>query len=59
MNTELRGIGMTSARTRERLISRLREAGIEDERVLLDPRTVLPEQDDQLLEVVAHALGKG
>ena len=34
MNTELRGIGMTSARTRERLISRLREAGIEDERVL-------------------------
>ncbi len=34
MNTELRGIGMTSARTRERLISRLREAGIKDERVL-------------------------
>ena len=34
MNTELRGIGMTSARTRERLISRLRESGIKDERVL-------------------------
>ena len=34
MNTELRGIGMTSARTRERLISRLRDAGIKDERVL-------------------------
>ncbi|WP_159661737.1 protein-L-isoaspartate(D-aspartate) O-methyltransferase [Alcanivorax xiamenensis] len=28
------GIGMTSARTRERLISRLRESGITDERVL-------------------------
>lgn len=34
MNTELNGIGMTSARTRERLVRRLREAGIEDERVL-------------------------
>jgi protein-L-isoaspartate(D-aspartate) O-methyltransferase len=28
------GIGMTSARTRERLISRLREQGIRDERIL-------------------------
>ena len=39
MDTELRGIGMTSARTRERLINRLREAGIEDERVLEVIRT--------------------
>lgn len=30
----LQGIGMTSRRTRERLVRRLREAGIDDERVL-------------------------
>jgi protein-L-isoaspartate(D-aspartate) O-methyltransferase len=30
----LRGIGMTSARTRERLLERLREQGIRDEAVL-------------------------
>lgn len=34
------GIGMTSTRTRERLISRLREAGIRDERVLQALRAV-------------------
>lgn len=34
MSVELQGIGMTSQRTRDRLIGRLREAGIEDERVL-------------------------
>jgi protein-L-isoaspartate(D-aspartate) O-methyltransferase len=34
------GIGMTSARTRERLIGRLRNAGISDERVLEAMRTV-------------------
>ena len=28
------GIGMTSQRTRQRLVDRLREAGIKDERVL-------------------------
>lgn len=33
-NTRLTGIGMTSARTRERLIVRLREAGIRNEAVL-------------------------
>lgn len=32
--TTLRGIGMTSLRTRERMIERLREQGIRDERVL-------------------------
>jgi protein-L-isoaspartate(D-aspartate) O-methyltransferase len=34
MTVELQGIGMTSQRTRDRLIQRLREAGIQDERVL-------------------------
>ena len=34
MNYNLNGIGMTSQRTRDRLINRLREEGIEDERVL-------------------------
>ena len=34
MSAELRGIGMTSQRTRDRLVVRLREAGIQDERVL-------------------------
>ena len=34
MNTQFSGIGMTSARTRERLVQRLRDAGISDERVL-------------------------
>jgi len=32
--SRLSGIGMTSARTRERLVQRLQEAGIRDERVL-------------------------
>jgi len=34
MKTDLQGIGMTSRRTRERLISRLKEKGVKDERVL-------------------------
>jgi protein-L-isoaspartate(D-aspartate) O-methyltransferase len=34
MNTRLNGIGMTSQRTRTRLIERLREQGIKDEAVL-------------------------
>jgi protein-L-isoaspartate(D-aspartate) O-methyltransferase len=34
MNTRLNGIGMTSQRTRTRLIERLREQGIKDETVL-------------------------
>ncbi len=37
--TDLKGIGMTSARTRERLANRLREKGIGDERVLEMIRT--------------------
>lgn len=41
MNTQARqGIGMTSQRTRERLISRLLAQGITDERVLVAMRTV-------------------
>ncbi len=34
MSADLRGIGMTSQRTRDRLIQRLRQAGIQDKRVL-------------------------
>ncbi len=34
MNAQLQGIGMTSRRTRMRLIQRLRDAGIENDRVL-------------------------
>jgi protein-L-isoaspartate(D-aspartate) O-methyltransferase len=34
MNTQLHGIGMTSQRTRVRMIERLRESGIRDEKVL-------------------------
>ncbi len=34
MNKKLQGIGMTSQRTRRRLVERLREGGIQDERVL-------------------------
>ncbi len=34
MDIQLSGIGMTSARTRDRLVQRLRETGIEDDRVL-------------------------
>ena len=34
MNYDLNGIGMTSQRTRDRLIQRLRDEGIHDERVL-------------------------
>lgn len=34
MSAELQGIGMTSRRTRTRLIQRLRESGIQDEKVL-------------------------
>jgi protein-L-isoaspartate(D-aspartate) O-methyltransferase len=33
-DSRLSGIGMTSARTRERLVLRLKEQGISDERVL-------------------------
>jgi protein-L-isoaspartate(D-aspartate) O-methyltransferase len=33
-NSELRGIGMTSQRTRDRLIERLRQQGIDNEKVL-------------------------
>jgi protein-L-isoaspartate(D-aspartate) O-methyltransferase len=40
---ELKGIGMTSQRTRNRLINRLRDQGIQDERVL-----------DAMLEVPRH-----
>lgn len=38
--TRDRGIGMTSARTRERLIDRLREQGVDDQRVLARIREV-------------------
>jgi len=34
MNTRYQGIGMTSKRTRERLVSRLRDSGIQNEKVL-------------------------
>lgn len=34
MNTDLRGIGMTSQRTRDRLVARLQERGIESQDVL-------------------------
>jgi len=40
MNQKRDGIGMTSARTRERLVGRLHDAGIRDERVLEAMRTV-------------------
>ena len=36
---DLDGIGMTSQRTRDRLIARLREQGISDEQVLETMRT--------------------
>jgi protein-L-isoaspartate(D-aspartate) O-methyltransferase len=39
MNNEIQGIGMTSQRTRDRLIDRLREKGIKNERVLEVMRT--------------------
>lgn len=39
MNSRLMGIGMTSQRTRERLIQRLRDQGIENDRVLDVMRT--------------------
>ena len=39
MNSRLLGIGMTSQRTRERLIQRLRDQGIENDRVLDVMRT--------------------
>jgi len=39
-NPRLNGIGMTSARTRERLVQRLRDQGIVDERVLEQIRSV-------------------
>ena len=39
-DARLAGIGMTSARTRERLLQRLREQGIKDERVLERVRNV-------------------
>lgn len=40
VDTQHRGIGMTSQRTRERLIRRLREEGIRDERVLAAMREI-------------------
>jgi protein-L-isoaspartate(D-aspartate) O-methyltransferase len=40
MNATHTGIGMTSARTRDRLVQRLREQGIRDERVLERVRSV-------------------
>jgi len=40
VKTDLHGIGMTSQRTRDRLIQRLREEGIRDERVLEAMRNV-------------------
>lgn len=40
MNTALRGIGMTSQRTRERMLARLREQGVRDEVVLAAMNTV-------------------
>ncbi len=40
MSQRFPGIGMTSARTRDRLIERLREEGIRDERVLAAMRAV-------------------
>jgi L-seryl-tRNA(Ser) seleniumtransferase len=57
--TSLLSLGAGGA---EALAARLRRGEppvigrIEDERVLLDPRTVLPEQDDALLKVVGRAL---
>jgi L-seryl-tRNA(Ser) seleniumtransferase len=50
------------ARSPNRLAERLRQgqppviARVQAERLVLDPRSVLPEQDDQLLEVVGAAL---
>lgn len=48
MNTQQHGIGMTSQRTRVRMIERLRESGIRDEKVLAAmaavPRHVFVEQ---------------
>jgi protein-L-isoaspartate(D-aspartate) O-methyltransferase len=40
MNTALRGIGMTSQRTRERMLTRLREQGVRDEVVLAAMNTI-------------------
>lgn len=40
MSTALRGIGMTSQRTRERMLARLREQGIRDEVVLAAMNTI-------------------
>ena len=40
MNTALRGIGMTSQRTRERMLARLREQGVRDEVVLAAMNTI-------------------
>ena len=34
MNVDIQGVGMTSQRTRDRLIDRLKEEGIENENVL-------------------------
>ncbi len=54
-----------SSRGAEALGARLRSGDppvvgrIEAERVVLDPRTVLPYQDDELVKVVSEALGSG
>jgi L-seryl-tRNA(Ser) seleniumtransferase len=51
-----------TARTPDQLAERLRQgqppviARVQSEHLVLDPRSVLPEQDDQLLEVVRAAL---
>ena len=47
----LRGVGMTSARTRERLLDRLREQGIRDEAVLERIRHRLAEAGTRLIVV--------
>ena len=52
-----------TGRSAERVLQGLREANppviarIEDDRVLLDPRTVAPEADPQILEALHRALG--
>ena len=56
------GVGSGNGRTPESLLTALRRqptpiiARIEDDAVRLDPRTVLPEQDDALLESLSAAL---
>ena len=51
---DVHGIGMTSQRTRDRLIQRLREEGIRDERVL-DP-LMLQLRNDEFKDDALNAL---